>query len=42
MFVNCKFAVKKFDNGCFPSAIYATSAFENTNIDTFKCDLPSL
>lgn len=42
MFLNCKFGIKEFNNGCFPSVIYATSAFENTNIESFKCDLPSL
>ena len=42
MFVNSKFAIKKFENGCFPNVTYAPSAFENTHIESFKCDLPSL
>lgn len=42
MFLNCVYAVKEFKNGCFPSAIQGTSAFENTNIENFTCDLPSL
>lgn len=42
MFLNCVYAVKEIKNGCFPSAIYGTSAFENTNIEKFTCDLPSL
>ena len=42
MFLNCGYAVKEFNNGCFPNAIYGTSAFENTHIEKFTCDLPSL
>ena len=42
MFLNNKFVIKEFKNGCFPSVIYAISAFENNNIVSFKCDLPSL
>lgn len=42
MFLNCGYAVKDFENGCFPSAIYGRSAFENTHIEKFTCDLPSL
>jgi hypothetical protein len=42
MFLNCVNSIKEFKNGCFPSVIYANSAFENTNIESFKCDLPFL
>ena len=42
MFLNCYYSVKEFKNGCFPNVIYGVSAFENTHIEKFTCDLPSL